>query len=259
MRSLYLKSFREMGWHSVHTMAYDILQYLCIMAGYLVVMWSFNSIYTPVASVMSQAQGINTYIAQARTLPPLTSELRTMMQTHESLIKMFIAQLITLSIGALVYLIAVSSIFRHLLYCKLYPRAPRRFILFAKRNSLWLMLWLIVVGVTAAIISLKYVGWIFVAEIALFLHLSFIFRSRITDKKSIWNTMRETFSVGVGKMHRFLVPWAMVLLTGIVLLFVGYLDRLLPIPYVILIAFIASIMYISWVRTYYALVVKEVP
>jgi len=127
---------------------------------------------------------------------------------------------------------------------------------FTLLNLLWFALWLI--PVILIIISLKRKPSIIFLLLALIfiIYLTNILYILFTKKNLIKHALKNTFKIGFNKIHFFLLPYALMLITMLIISLILLPANFLPERIFTSISTIVLVFYLAWARFYLADVVS---
>jgi len=218
-----IKEFKR----SYPTVPIDILHYILVHLVIAFFLISFAQL-SPYNEAMNFNNKINDKLSMTGELPKLQGALKDTMLSNINDIKSFFISMSFITLLSVIFLIIFSGIFRKITYSYVKGKAfslkgLRHFIL---NNSLWILLWMIIMILSIKIFIPVLRIPMVIIEILLFIHLSTIFRTYLVSGMKTKNIWKKTFKVGFMRFHRFILPLIIIILGFVSVLFIFFI--LLP-------------------------------
>ncbi len=175
---------------------------------------------------------------------------------EQALSGFYIVLVVLFVIYLLIELIAYT-VFRGFIWLSILNKKPKKFFLrFLGLNAVWWLIWLLPSIFILGGLKQEFTAIAAPILLVLYLHLTTIVHYVYVSKRSIKKAISAAFTVGFGRIHRFIVPYAF--------LFLGYfilLNLYLFVPRQGLQSYIATmsfvIIYLAWFRLFMAETLKE--
>jgi len=240
----FLNSFKKLDKQIIYIVLCDFLFLLLLMAGLF--LWNAK-ISKNIAEIPADL------LQNPENLSPEMAE-----QTL-STIKGHIISIMAYTILLLVFVFLAWTLFKGIIWNIILKKkfTLKYYKKFTLLNLLWFALWLI--PVILIIISLKR------KPSAIFLLLALIFLIYFTNilyilftkKNLIKHALKNTFNLGLNKIHFFLLPYALMLITMLIISLIIWPANFLPERVFTSISTIVLVFYLAWARFYLADVVNE--
>ncbi|MDO8741009.1 MAG: hypothetical protein Q7J54_05560 [Candidatus Woesearchaeota archaeon] len=207
---------------------------------------SLSSIINPtLEKILSYASGIN------RDVSFTDLDLFNL----QFIVKLFFKALATLFLFFIIFVLVISA-FKSVQWSRILKQKLSRafFIKFLSTDLIWHLLWLILIIITAFIFKIMISAYLIIIEIILFLYFTAILHSIFSKDKKIFAMMKEAVKIGVLKFYYFLLPVSAIIAIPLALSYLfGFLYSISRWNFLILIAILIILFYLSWSRIYFSL------
>ena len=252
--SLFVKSFKELDKKLIYTIILDILFYV-VLLGIVVftfasLKWNFEAVKEAIPTltyILGDVENIATEDA-AQKLTELNAAF-------------FIAIARTILILLVIFIVSLMAgiffkalIWTRILHKKLDIHFYRRFTLL---NMLWIVPWALAIVILLFAIKSMFVFFYIILIIFLFLHFTNILYVLFEKKKKFSIILKETFMLGTGKIHHFILPYVWVALLFFLLVNILGLLSFLPWRIYVMLFILALFLYFAWVRIYISKIISN--
>ena len=240
----FLNSFKKLDKRVIYIVFCDFLFLLLLIAGLF--LWNAN-ISKKIAEIPVDL------LQDPESLSPEMAE-QTLSLLKAPLISVMIATIILLTFIFLIWTFFKGIIWNLVLKKKFGLKYYYKFILL---NLFWFALWLI--PAFLIIISLKRKpSAIFLLLVLIFLiYFTNILYILFTKRNLIKEALKNTFKLGFNKIHFFLLPYILMLVTMLIISLILWPTHFLPERIYTSISTLALVFYLAWLRFYLADVVSE--
>ncbi|MBI2128813.1 hypothetical protein HYU07_01105 [Candidatus Woesearchaeota archaeon] len=175
------------------------------------------------------------------------------------IVKLFFKALATSFLFFIILVLAVSA-FKSIQWSKILKQKLNRafFIKFLSLDLIWHLLWLVLIIITAFIFKIMISAYLIIIELLLFLYFTAILHSIFSKDKKIFGMMKEAVKIGISKFYYFLLPLAIIIILPIILLnLFSFLYSTSRWNFLIIIAILIILFYLSWSRIYFSLIARK--
>lgn len=242
--SLFVKSFKKINKNVVHIMMHDLLNLVFVIAGFFVWMKFLNVKAAQLATI---------------DLENIMSASAAEVSVNIALIRGFIISLSLTTVLFLIYFAVVWSFFNGNIWSII---LRKRFTLkyykkFLLLNLAWVFAWAVFSVVFLMSMNRTAAVYFFIIIFFIIIHLTNILYVSFTEEPKL-KSVKKAFELGFKNIHRFIVPYVLIWIVGIVLSFVFLIFRPLPDKLESGITLVLTLPYLAWLRIYIASCVDKV-
>ncbi len=245
----YVDSFKSIRWDILVMAVYDLLFFYIVFA-------IGTELFTRLIQGVTRLGMLN---------PPEGLDIATMTM-HVQIIKGVYFNSIQDVVFAIILAIFFYSVLKSLIWARVMKKKPEWSYLsgFFITSILWFAAWTLLCVGTYFLFTPKAIMILYLIVTILLLHLTPILNMQLakTSKKLLsMNSVKKTFKLGFARVHHFLLPYAFLIVTFIViyfaLRFILQAIKIMPeVSTVILVIYL--MLYFSWHRIYLAKVIERI-
>ncbi len=253
--SIFMKSIKQLDKRLIHMVMFDALFYLAL---FVILILAFNSLswnFEAVKEAIPLLDNVVGDLDSGEMSEDVTEKLT------ELNVLFFIALARTLLILLVIFIasLMVGIFFKGLIWSKILHKKfdihfYRRFTLF---NLIWIIPWSVLIVVLLFAIRTKIVFWYIAGIILIFLHFTNIIYVLFEKEKKFLRILKDTFILGIEKIHYFAVPYLLVALIFLALVYILRLFTFLPWNLYVILFVLVLLIYLSWVRIYISNVILD--
>ena len=244
-KASFISFFRKIDKRVIYIALFDLLFFAILMTGLFV--WNNK--------VMEKTNEISPDLLEnpANLSPENAAETA-------ALIKGFVVSVIACTLLLLVFLLIVWSFSRGIIWNMVFKKGftfkyYRKFLLL---NLLWFAAWLIPVVLIIASLKRKPSAMVLLIIFVLFCYLTALIYIIFTKNNLIWESIKEVFKLGFGKIQFFILPCIFLILTMAVISLILWPTHFFPQKAYLVISTVSMVLYLAWARFYIADVVKSI-
>jgi hypothetical protein len=257
---LFVSSFTKPGRNFFYAMLADMIQAVLIVVLIIVLLLMLRGSIVPIVTeVMPTVISVNSYVEQTSSLPPLTEEMKSQLDSNVNAVKSFFINSI-LSIVLFIFLVLlVSSLIRGYIYSRLHKSAYLKFVWrFSLHNILWYLFFGALVILSFFTFKLIVAGYVVVSLLIFMIIFTPIFRSLHHENDTMKKFYSRFFRKGILRFYRLIITFiAIYIIVMLAILLLSFILKFASLRLMAFILFISIFAAIAWTRHYIFISVEE--
>jgi len=230
------------------------------------IIWTFiyDAVFILIAGIILRIAS-QILMSRINTLGIAQATTPELMVQNMAVMKQFMYTATITAIIVYILIILVYTISRGLIWTKIMEKQPtKKYLLKLGLLSLiWTTGWIVVFSVLVTISNQQYYKWIMIVLGITYIYLTTILHHSFTYKNTIGSAVQKAFAIGLGKIHRLILPYIY-----IIIIFIA-IGQILNIPtrmtYGItatktagMIGITVLLLFAAWYRTYINKKIKQI-
>lgn len=204
---------------------------------------------------------------QLERIQPMLGEMMTTITTdlaqlenNLAVMKGFQNFLIIAPIIFLLFVIIDWTIFKGIIWVNILKKRfdLKYFKNFLALNLLWFIPWAILLVLVIVLVRQNASAYIVLFLFVLLMHMSGVLCIAFAKENKIINSIKQAFSIGIGKIHLFLVPYTILIILFVVVSQLGWLFKLFSYNIQAILSLILFVLYLAFARVFLSKIVLRV-